>query len=46
MFQIRGFIFRKTTVYTVTVRYGTFYMHQYKQSCRLKSVFDADLFTN
>ena len=30
----------------IQLRYGKFYMHQYKQSCRQKSVFDADLPTN
>jgi hypothetical protein len=36
MFKPRGFIVRKT-VY-VQVWYHVFYMHQYKQSCRYKSV--------
>jgi len=32
MFRKRGFIFRNTVLYTVMVRYGTLYMHRYKQS--------------
>jgi len=39
MFRTRGFIFRKTAVYTVMVWYSVFCMHHYKQSCRRKSVF-------
>jgi len=33
MLRTRGFIFRKTIVYTVMVRY-ILRSHQYKQSCR------------
>jgi hypothetical protein len=39
IFGTRGFIFRKTVVYTVTVRYSAFCMHQYKQPCGRKSLF-------
>jgi hypothetical protein len=39
MFRTRGFIFRKTAVYTVTVWYSVLYMHQYKQSSRQTTVW-------
>ena len=42
MFRTRGFIFRKTVVYTVMVRYSVSYMHRVKQSGTKKSVFGTE----
>ena len=41
MFRARGFIFRKAAVYTVTVRYCTFYTHHYKQPSTYKTAYSS-----